>query len=261
MKASTLEPVQARVICKCGSESCFQCGEIWHDAITCALLAKWKRICVDDFENAEWLYFNTKKCPKCTYSIEKDGGCNHLQCKSCGHHFCWICRSEWHQLKTCNKFVQTGEDITARLIHYSTRYTNHIESLKLERGIYDSVVQKMPFLTAEEVAEGTSTDITVLKRAVQSLRRSRQILISTYVFAYYSVHCNQLTIFEDNQSDLEKATENLSWLLERGISSERWVEVKQRLQVRYEYCDKRRCVLLEHIKEGYQNDYWKLNDD
>lgn len=183
-----------------------------------------------------------------------------MQCTSCAHHFCWICRYDWNSHKTCNKFNVADGDITAKLIHYSTRYANHKESLRLEHGILDYVVERMPFLTLQEVAAGTSTDMLLLKHAVRTLRRSRQTLIATYVFAYFVEQCNQLAIFEDNQADLERATENLSWLLERGISMERWVDVKQKLIEKYVYCDKRRRVLLDHIQDGFDNKYWKLND-
>eukprot|EP01098_Paradermamoeba_levis_P001590 TRINITY_DN11866_c0_g1_i1.p1 TRINITY_DN11866_c0_g1~~TRINITY_DN11866_c0_g1_i1.p1 ORF type:complete len:315 (+),score=67.81 TRINITY_DN11866_c0_g1_i1:28-945(+) len=40
----------------------------------------------------------TKKCPGCGHGIEKNGGCNHLQCASCQIDFCWSCgkRSYYH---------------------------------------------------------------------------------------------------------------------------------------------------------------------
>ena len=31
----------------------------------------------------------TKQCPKCGVNIEKNGGCNHMTCQSCGHEFNW----------------------------------------------------------------------------------------------------------------------------------------------------------------------------
>lgn len=34
---------------------------------------------------------HTKDCPQCHSCIEKNGGCNHMQCLKCKHHFCWMC--------------------------------------------------------------------------------------------------------------------------------------------------------------------------
>ena len=51
----------------------------------------------------------------------------------------------------------------------------------------------------------------------------------TYVFAFYLVKTNQSVIFEDNQRDLESATEKLSEYLERDITSENLADIKQKV--------------------------------
>lgn len=55
----------------------------------------------------------------------------------------------------------------------------------------------------------------------------------TYVFAYYLRKNNQSQIFEDNQKDLESATEKLSEYLERDITSENLADIKQKVQDKY----------------------------
>ena len=45
---------------------------------SCESLAKWLVKCRDDSETYNWLVANTKACPKCQTSIEKNGGCNHM---------------------------------------------------------------------------------------------------------------------------------------------------------------------------------------
>ena len=35
------------------------------------------------------------QCPKCNICIEKNGGCNHMQCSKCKHDFCWMCLGDW----------------------------------------------------------------------------------------------------------------------------------------------------------------------
>ncbi|KAH9628321.1 hypothetical protein HF086_018253 [Spodoptera exigua] len=53
--------------------------------------------CDDDSETSNWIAANTKECPKCNVTIEKDGGCNHMVCKNqnCKADFCWVCLGPW----------------------------------------------------------------------------------------------------------------------------------------------------------------------
>ncbi len=52
----------------------------------------------------------------------------------------------------------------------------------------------------------------------------------TYVFAFYLSKTNDSAIFEDNQKDLESATEKLSEYLERDITSENLADIKQKVR-------------------------------
>lgn len=77
--AVKVQYVDARPVeCKCGHVFCFECGEQWHDPVQCRLLRKWIKKCDDDSETSNWIAANTKECPKCNVTIEKDGGCNHM---------------------------------------------------------------------------------------------------------------------------------------------------------------------------------------
>lgn len=51
--------------------------------------------------------------------------------------------------------------------------------------------------------------------------------------------------FQDNQKDLENATEQLSEYLERDISSDMLQDIKQKVQDKYRY-DKCRCQFFHH---------------
>lgn len=57
----------------------------------------------------------------------------------------------------------------------------------------------------------------------------------TYVFAYYLRKNNQSVIFEDNQKDVESATETLSEYLERDITQENLADIKQKVQDKYRW--------------------------
>lgn len=49
----------------------------------------------DDSLNEGWIKKNTKRCPKCSASIEKNQGCMHMTCSNCRHEFCWLCTGDW----------------------------------------------------------------------------------------------------------------------------------------------------------------------
>ena len=46
----------------------------WHEPVKCDLLKKWLQKCQDDSETSNWIAANTKDCPKCQTTIEKNGG-------------------------------------------------------------------------------------------------------------------------------------------------------------------------------------------
>ena len=57
------------------------------------------------------------------------------------------------------------------------------------------------------------------------------------------------------------ATEKLSGYLERDITSDTVNDIKQKVQDKYRYCEQRRKVLLDHVHEGYDKDYWEYQED
>jgi ariadne-1 len=108
------------VLCQCNFPFCFRCGQEAHDPATCAHLSLWQEKCSNESETANWILANTKKCPKCHTRIEKNQGCNHMNCKMCKHEFCWICMGSWsdHGQNTggyykCNKYDPQNSDNNA----------------------------------------------------------------------------------------------------------------------------------------------------
>lgn len=262
------------VSCTCGFTFCFACGNSWHDPVKCRLLKKWCKKCDDDSETSNWIAANTKECPKCNVTIEKDGGCNHMVCKNqnCKADFCWVCLGPWEphgsSWYNCNRYDEDDAKLARdaqeksrsalqRYLFYCNRYMNHMQSLRFEHKLYASVKTKM-----EEMQQLNMSWIEVqfLKKAVDILIQCRQTLMYTYVFAYYLRKNNQSVIFEDNQKDLESATECLSEYLERDITQENLADIKQKVQDKYRYCDLRRKKLLEHVHEGYEKELWEYNE-
>ncbi|ROL43291.1 E3 ubiquitin-protein ligase arih1 [Anabarilius grahami] len=211
------------VRCKCGRQFCFNCGENWHDPVKC------------------------KECPKCHVTIEKDGGCNHMVCRNqnCKAEFCWVCLGPWEPHGSawynCNRYneddakaardaQERSRAALQRYLFYCNRYMNHMQSLRFEHKLYAQVKQKM-----EEMQQHNMSWIEVqfLKKAVDVLCQCRSTLMFTYVFAFYLKKNNQSIIFENNQADLENATEVLSGYLERDISQDSLQDIKQKVQDKY----------------------------
>ncbi|CAL1270431.1 unnamed protein product [Larinioides sclopetarius] len=260
--------VEARpVTCACGHSFCFKCSENWHDPITCHLLKKWEKKCHDDSATLNWIAANTKKCPFCNVRIEKDGGCNHMVCKNqnCKFEFCWLCLRAWNshefQWDACNRYNEeiskTKEQSKSALdkyLFYYDRYMNHVKSLKFENKLYATVKRKMEEMQQINISWN---ETQFLKKAVDILCECRQTLMYTYVFAYYLSKTNESAIFEANQHDLQNAVEQLSEYLERDITVDNVFSLKQTVQDKSRYCDNRRRVLLSHVYEGYEKDFWK----
>lgn len=65
---------------QCSASMCFKCRLDYHAPTDCQIIKKWLTKCADDSETANYISVNTKDCPKCHICIEKNGGCNHMQC-------------------------------------------------------------------------------------------------------------------------------------------------------------------------------------
>lgn len=67
--------------------------------------------------------------------------------------------------------------------------------------------------------------VQFLTKAVNILWESRKQLMFTYIFAYFVKSHHQKTIFEVNQCDLEKATEDLSQYFEQDLTKDNADEI------------------------------------
>ncbi|KAH7126655.1 hypothetical protein B0J11DRAFT_408318, partial [Dendryphion nanum] len=71
----------------CAYQFCFKCKRSWHSGKLCD-----KAKLADDKKSEEAIgKMGAKSCPKCTVIIKKEGGCDHMKCSTCHHHFCWQC--------------------------------------------------------------------------------------------------------------------------------------------------------------------------
>lgn len=122
------EPKAKRAVCSsCKTEFCFKCGTDYHAPTDCHVIKKWLTKCADDSETANYISAHTKDCPKCHICIEKNGGCNHMQCYNCKHDFCWMCLGDWKahgsEYYECSRY-KDNPNIAYESVH--AQVTNYI---------------------------------------------------------------------------------------------------------------------------------------
>ncbi|KAI9296491.1 RING finger domain-containing protein [Neoconidiobolus thromboides FSU 785] len=271
---SSLTTFVPSVKCQSDHSFCFGCLRQDHSPCLCFYADLWIKKCEDDSETANWLNANTKECPKCGSTIEKNGGCNHMTCRKCTNEFCWVCMGSWAQhgqaWYNCTRYDEKeGADARnkqeesrrnlKRYLHYYNRYMNHLQSSKLDQDLYARTENNMELMQKE--SELSWIEVQFLKSAVDTLVECRHTLMWSYAFAYYLARDNSAYLFENNQQDLELNTEALSGLLEEPIEKDTISILKQKVLDKAFYVSQRRDILLEDVMKGFQEDRWAYNTD
>lgn len=223
------------VECACGLQFCFNCSAEAHSPCSCLIWELWRKKCMDESETVNWITVNTKPCPHCHKPVEKNGGCNRVQC-ICGQAFCWICGCEytWNGVQghSCVRYkddyhaVSTEQARTEllRYIHYHNHFKAHIDSLEAESKLKKITQNKISHLAAKKTK---ATCFAWLNIGLYRLFRSRRILSYSYPLGYYmfgngllkdempkNVREIKQNLFEDQQEQLELIVEQLSMSLE-----------------------------------------------
>ncbi|CAO3666468.1 unnamed protein product [Rhizopus microsporus] len=80
----------------CHLQFCLQCGYEAHPLRTCE---EYMKHLVDlkkeNHEVLTWALEHSQRCPSCCIMINRDEGCNKVDCAFCGFVFCWECKSAW----------------------------------------------------------------------------------------------------------------------------------------------------------------------
>ena len=248
------EPNAKRVVCKqCKSSYCFKCGADYHAPTHCQTIKQWLTKCEDDSETANYISAHTKDCPKCHICIEKNGGCNHMQCYSCKHDFCWMCLMDWKthgsEYYECSRYKENpnivnesahaqAREALKKYLFYYERWDNHSRSLRLEEQTLQRIKQRIQEKVMEN--KGTWIDWQYLLDAATLLAKCRYTLQYTYPYAYFMESGPRKALFEYQQSQLEAEIENLSWKVERAETTDRGD-----LQNQMDIAEKRRSTLLK----------------
>ncbi|KAJ0804652.1 putative protein kinase AGC-NDR family [Helianthus annuus] len=95
----------------------YDCIEETHPPVDCETVSKWIMKNSAESENMNWIFANSKPCPKCKCPIEKNQGCMHMTCNPpCKYEFCWLCLGQWsdHGERTggfyaCNRYASVKQ--------------------------------------------------------------------------------------------------------------------------------------------------------
>lgn len=249
-----MECVAKNTVCvNCKSRFCFKCGFSYHAPTDCETIKRWLTKCADDSETANYISANTKDCPKCNICIEKNGGCNHMQCFNCKHDFCWMCLGDWRthgsEYYECSRYKENpniahesehaqAREALKKYLHYFERWENHSRSMKLEAQTLEKIKNRIQ----EKVMSscGTWIDWQYLFDAASLLAKCRYTLQYTYPYAYYIEPSPTKELFEYQQAQLEAEIENLSWKIEHAETTDRGD-----LENQMDIAEKRRTSLLK----------------
>ncbi|XP_039973052.1 ankyrin repeat and IBR domain-containing protein 1-like [Xiphias gladius] len=245
------------VDCGKGHLFCWECQGEAHEPCDCETWKLWLQKVTEmrpeelagvseayeDAANCLWLLTNSKPCANCKSPIQKNEGCNHMQCAKCKYDFCWICLEEWkkHSSSTggyyrCTRYevIQQVEEQSKemteeaekkhkgfqeldRFMHYYTRFKNHEHSYQLEQRLLKTAKEKMEQLSrALRGREGGPPDTTFIEDAVLELLKTRRILKCSYPYGFFlEPKSTKKEIYELMQTDLEMVTEDLAQKVNR----------------------------------------------
>lgn len=210
------------VRCKSNHQFCFGCNETAHAPCPCKVVQLWKIKCEDDSETLNWIQTNTKDCPRCHSLIEKNGGCNHMTCKSCTYNFCWICLGDWTAHKNnyrCDKYVPNEDSDVGKVRESLEKYMFYFNHFNNQRISHDKDKQILEIFENKikelQINSGVSWIESVFyKECVNALLECRESLKWSYAFLFYIPNCRGKQLIETAQWQLSNKVEQLSRLFE-----------------------------------------------
>ncbi len=116
--------------CVCGQSYCSKCKNFDHSPLKCDDLKYFEETVSNNDKkskfyfikaNKAWINCNTKNCPKCKKSIEKNQGCNHMTCRLCAFQFCWLCLQDQNKHKS-NKCSTLNGEFRRKKLESETRF-------------------------------------------------------------------------------------------------------------------------------------------
>uniref|UniRef100_A0AAX7TM04 RBR-type E3 ubiquitin transferase n=1 Tax=Astatotilapia calliptera TaxID=8154 RepID=A0AAX7TM04_ASTCA len=158
----------------------------------------------EDAANCLWLLSNSKPCANCKSPIQKNEGCNHMQCAKVGKRY-------MNQSFSAEKKHKSFQELD-RFMHYYTRFKNHEHSY--QHIPYSCLLSDSPAFSFP--GEGGPPDTTFIEDAVLELLKTRRILKCSYPYGFFlEPKSTKKEIYELMQTDLEMVTEDLAQKVNR----------------------------------------------
>jgi hypothetical protein len=137
------------VQCLCGWRFCWRCNEEAHAPASCAQMREFNSGS-GEAATARWVQANTKPCPNCHKSIEKNAGCMHMHCSQCNYDFCWICLRKYENhanFYSCSfeppKSAPVRDDAMANVLERFDFHKSAKEEVKARRLVCELVAYRL----------------------------------------------------------------------------------------------------------------------
>jgi E3 ubiquitin-protein ligase RNF144 len=77
----------------CKQSFCVKCKVSWHNDFTCTDFQNLPEDMrgEDDRKSLLFMEKTYQRCARCKIFVEKNEGCDHITCRHCQNHFCYIC--------------------------------------------------------------------------------------------------------------------------------------------------------------------------
>lgn len=87
-------PGERLAVCTdCGFAFCMVCAKTWHGEFGRCSTRLAEELSKEEKASAEYMRKHSTPCPTCNVRSQKSLGCNHMKCRQCNTHFCYLCAS------------------------------------------------------------------------------------------------------------------------------------------------------------------------
>jgi IBR domain, a half RING-finger domain/Proteasome stabiliser len=195
----------------CNMTFCFQCRNPPHVPASCLSYRQMNHLLSS---HRYWIFKNTKPCPNCNSSIEKNGGCNHMHCTQCDYHFCWMCLGNLGSdvSHNCNRVDRTKIAMDKTLF-YVERFKAHEDSERFAASHLNSFHVEIS-LIFEANYPIEDHEIQIMEQARETIVVARCFLKYSYAAMAFEDLLDKDIPLERHQGTLELFVEKLSQITE-----------------------------------------------